>query len=253
MYQAPRHETIDAAAGTSAAGTPGAAFWEASSLADVTANGFAARVAAAPPPSGGVHRFVGPAPVRRLPPVRDRLQRLLARRRSERHFEQRSLTTRQVSRLLAAVGAGPGGRRLVPTAGGYESLVTYAIGVRVDGPLGGRIVRYDAVVHGVADVGAAPGEATVRRLFMLDPDAALPALILVFAVDEAATVAKYGDRGTRFVIQHVGHAAQNVGLRLAADGLRGYVLGGGLDAEVLALLGLGGVDARYGGAIACGR
>jgi hypothetical protein len=54
-------------------------------------------------------------------------------------------------------------------------------------------------------------------------------------------------------LQQVGHAAQNLGLRLAADRLAGYVLGGGLDREVLALLGVAHLPVRYGGAVAAGR
>jgi hypothetical protein len=227
-------------------------FWEASSLAGPTVAAFAAGLAAATPPAAGVHPFVGRSAVQPLRRVDDRLQRTLAARRSDRHFARRPLREREVARLLAAVGARPDGGRLVPAAGGFDALVAYAVGHRVDGPLRGRVARYDADAHGIADVGPAPGEAALRRLFLVDDGVDTPPLVVVFVIDHGATITKYGDRGVRFLLQQVGHAAQNVGLRLAADGLRGYVLGGGLDREVVDVLGLTATGAWFGGAVACG-
>jgi SagB-type dehydrogenase family enzyme len=228
--------------------------WEATSLSDATAAAFGARIAAAPAPAPttGIHPFVGPASVIPLERVDDRFQRMLAARRSERRFGPRPLRARDVARVLAAVGTGRDRRSLVPSAGGFASVFAYAIGHRVEGPLGGRVVRYDAAAHGVADIGPAPDEERLRRLLLVDDDADTPPLVVVLVIDDAPTVTKYGDRGLRFVLQQAGHAAQNIGLRLAADGLAGYVLGGGLDREILDILGLASTRARYGTAVACG-
>jgi hypothetical protein len=75
----------------------------------------------------------------------------------------------------------------------------------------------------------------------------------VLVVDLAAVTAKYGARGGRFALQQVGHAAQNLSLRVAADGLTGYLLGAALDREVLEVVGVAHTGVRYGGALACGR
>lgn len=64
---------------------------------------------------------------------------------------------------------------------------------------------------------------------------------------------KYGPRAGRFAMQEVGHAAQNVSLRLAADRLSGFILGGSMDLEVLEALGVGHTEAWLGGAVACGQ
>lgn len=73
--------------------------------------------------------------------------------------------------------------------------------------------------------------------------------LLVFVADLRHPLAKHGLRCGRFVYQEAGHATQNIGLRLAADGLGGYVLEHG----VLSLLGSTTTDATVCGAIACGR
>ncbi|NNE12876.1 MAG: hypothetical protein HKN41_11610 [Ilumatobacter sp.] len=230
-----------------------AACWEHTALSEATASDFTSRALAFSPADDGVHPFVGAAPVVPLRPVHDRFQRLLARRRSDREFGRRRLSARSVERLLAATGPAADGRRVVPEAGGFDVVHAYAFARHVDGPCAGRTVRYDHRRHAIADVGTVPADATLRRLFLFDEAADLPQLVVVFALDMRSLDAKYGPRGVRFALQQVGHAAQNVGLRMAHDRRRGYVLGGGLDVEILAELGIAHVGARYGGAIACGR
>lgn len=228
-------------------------FWEASSITTASASTFASRVLSFEPVPDTIHPFVGPAPLVQLRAPHDRVQRLLERRRSDRAFSPSPLAHRHVEGILAAVGPGGERHRLVPEAGAIETVFTYAMARRVKGPLAGRSVRYDHRRHAVADIGPVPADAELRRLFLVDDDDPLPQLVVVFVLDLVAPTAKYGERATRFALQSVGHAAQNIGLRLAADGLRGYVLGGGVDHEVLRALGLAHMRARYGGAVACGR
>lgn len=227
-------------------------FWEASSLDIHRRTAFAARSAAYDPPPAGVHRLTPPTAPLALRPVGDRLQRLLAARRSGRTFAGPALRHRQVERILAAVGPTADGRRTVPEAGGLDAVHAYAIVRRARGPLGGRVVRYDHRAHAVHDIAAVPGDEELRALFQIEGET-LPQLVVVLVVDPAEVTAKYGARGGRFVLTQVGHAAQNVSLRLAADRLSGYVLGGALDDEVLRLIGVAHTGVRYGIAQACGR
>jgi hypothetical protein len=226
-------------------------FWEASSLDRLRVGAFTARLLAFTDPPPAVHPYTPPGAPVELRPVHDRLQRLFNARRSRRTFSQRPLRHRQVERILAATGPGPGGR-VIPEAGGLAAIHVYALVRHARGPLGGQVVRYDHVAHQATPVGKVPADGRLRELFGLDGPT-LPQQVLVFVADPAAVVVKYGSRGGRFVLQQVGHAAQNVSLRLAVDRLRGYVLGGGLDHEVLGVLGLAHTGARYAGAMACGR
>ena len=232
-------------------------FWEASSYDELRMATAAARMdafAAAEARSrpAVVDPLTPPGAAQRLRPVRDRHQRLLAARRSRRTFGRRPLSHRQLERILAAVGPAGAGRRTVPEAGDIDAVHAYAIVRRCDGPLAGSVVRYDHRRHAVHRLGAAPADGEIARLFQL-VDAELPDVVVAFVLDVPAVTAKYGARGGRFALQQVGHAAQNVGLRLAADRLAGYVLGGGLDREVLGVLGVAHLPVRYGGAVAAGR
>lgn len=228
-----------------------ASFWEESSLHELNAAAFGTRALGFDPGEPVVPAFAGAEPPVALPRVRDRFQRSLEKRRSSRSFTEAPLSARDVARILAAVGRDAHRRRVVPSAGGLHAVHTFGIGSNVEGPGAGRLFRYDDTSHAVQDFGASPGTAELRRLFQLDCDGE-PQLILVFVAELGPTLRKYGSRGLRFVLQETGHAAQNVGLRLAADGLAGYVLGGTLDAEVLSLLGVAHVDATVVGAMACG-
>ncbi|MFV0306350.1 MAG: nitroreductase family protein [Desertimonas sp.] len=227
-------------------------FWSASSLTVEDVAAFAARVGRYRPADEHPHPFIGPGAPQPLKPVGDRWQRMIAARRSDRAFAAAPLAHRAVERLLASVGPTPDGRRAIPEAGGLDAVHVYLVAHQVEGPLAGSVHRYDHRHHVVASVGPCPDEAELRRVFTIDDDADTAAAIVVFVLDDRELRRKYGDRGGRFGWQQVGHAAQNVCLRLAIDGLRGYVLGGGLDGEILDLVGLGHTRARYGGAVACG-
>lgn len=227
-------------------------FWEASSLDRLRSPGFAARVAAYEPTVATVHRLTPPGGRVALRPVRDRVQRRFAARRSGRVFAGPPLRHRQVERILAAVGPTRDGRRTVPEAGGLDAVHVYAVVRRARGPLGGNVVRYDHRAHAAHVVARVPDDGELRARFQIE-GVTLPQMVVVLVVDPAEVTAKYGPRGGRFALQQVGHAAQNLGLRLAADRLSGYLLGGGLDHEVLTLLGVAHTGVRYGGALACGR
>lgn len=230
-------------------------FWESSSLSSGTAAAFGRRLQAyEPAPAHGPHPFVGPAAEVRLDPVDDRFQRSLAQRSSDRSFAPVPIPAALVARVLAAVGPAGDGRRTVPQAGGIDAVHAFAVLHRVDGPLGGQVVRYDHRRHTVQPIGPAPDADGLRRLFLIDDDVAVvPAVVVALVLDLRSLVAKYGERGVRFGLQQVGHAAQNLSLRVAHEQAAGYVLGGGLDREVLALLGLAHVaGARYGGAYGFG-
>lgn len=226
-------------------------FWEASSLDELTRAEFGNRVLTFEAGERGVPPFTGATPLAPLRRVNDRFQRQLAARESGRRFSTAAMTAKQFERILAAVGRDESGRRLVPSAGGLEAVHTFGLASRVDGPAAGQLFRYDDTSHAIQPFGAVPQPTEVRRLFQLDCDGD-PQLVLLFVAERSATMRKYGARGLRFLVQEAGHAAQNVGLRLAHDGLAGYVLGGALDREILALFGLHHVDAILIAAVACG-
>lgn len=226
-------------------------FLLASELSEATISEFGVRIVGFVDVPEAMHPFTQPGREIELPPVRDRLQRLFGRRRSERSFSNRPLSHRQVTAILAATGSA-GGRRVVPSAGSLNPIHTYGFAHNTDGPLGGQIIRFIPDEHRVGLIGPVLPVDKLRSLFSLECEGT-PQLLLVFVADPRATTAKYGERGGRFLLQEVGHAAQNVGLRLAHDGLKGYILGGLLDISMKRALGLAGTPAVILGGYACGR
>lgn len=237
-----------------AAPDPVADFWEASSISTPSAAAFGLQLEAFEPADAAMpDPFLGGSGVVALRPVDDRFQRRLAARRSGRSFGSRLLSQRAVENVLASMGPTADGRRTVPEAGGLDAVHVYAVLRRVEGSFGGAIIRYDHRRHAVQRVAPVPGDDELRACFLLEGEV-LPQALLVFVIDTGEPSRKYGARATRFALQQVGHAAQNAGLRVAHDGLEGHLVGGGLDREVLALLGVGQVSGvRYGGAYAFGR
>lgn len=232
-------------------------FWEASRLTQLTVDQFVNRSSSWEEPGASLSVFDQASADVDLPTVDDKLQDLFASRSSSRQFDDSLMPTTGVAEILAATGPGRDGRSVIPSAGGLDPLGVFAIVLRGEAPLNGRIVHYRHREHRVAVIGDAPDEETCRRLFSLDCDG-MPSLLLAFAVDPGATLSKYGERGGRFLLQQTGHAMQNVGLRLAESQrrrrgpkLHGYIVGGVLD-EVADHLRIGHTRAELVGAYAIG-
>jgi SagB-type dehydrogenase family enzyme len=167
------------------------------------------------------------------------VEEALEQRRSIREFSRDGLELEDVSQLLwAAQGVtGRRGYRAAPSAGALYPLEIYVVAGDVAG-LSPGVYRYRPDKHDlvlVADgdrrkplASAALDQGWVRRA---------PAVLVIAAVYER-TMAKYGERGRRYVHMEVGHAAQNVYLQATARGLGTVMVGAFDDDEVREVLGL---------------
>ena len=232
---------------------PWEAFWRAGELSAATGPALAARindVEPVPPPSP----FAFAAPPVGLARPRDALAGLLAQRRSTRAFADGRLPAAGLGSLLSAFADNAEGRRAWPSAGGLYPLEVFALLLAVDHPLDGRAAHYEPAEHALTDLGPAPGWDALCPLLSADVLDGTPQVVVLFVVDTAGMARKYGPRAGRFALIEVGHAAQSLAVRLAADGLAGCELGGAFDRAVLAALGLErpGVDAKLALAYACG-
>ncbi len=160
------------------------------------------------------------------------IEEALSRRRSVREFDGTPLSLEQLGQILwAAHGITDAeGRHAAPSAGATDPLLVLAAT-----PEG--LYRYDAAGHRLevaaegdrlAGVAEAARDDRIRRA----------GAVVAIAADERPTVERYGERGHRYVLLEVGHAAENVLLQVVALGLGAYPVGSFDDAAVAAQLSL---------------
>jgi SagB-type dehydrogenase family enzyme len=134
--------------------------------------------------------------------------------------------------LAALVRSGRG----APSAGGLYPLEVSVIVRAVDG-LPAGVHHYVPAADGLEVVQPrAPSAATLASLFLGQRWVADAAAVLVLSARTTPTLAKYGDRGYRYLLLEAGHVAQNLALAAAALGLGAVQLGGFLDDDLARLL-----------------
>src|SRR5262245_37569829 len=227
-------------------------FWTASRLTRLTQRRLTEHLAEHRPATGALDPFTLPTEYHPLSRRADGLRRWYVNRRSGRSFGPRPVTARALGAVLDALSATPDGRRAHPSAGGLNPLRCYPVLLNVRHPLNGHVTRYDPDRHALQAVGPAPRWPELAPLLGAAPDEPGPAIALVFVLADQPVLAKYGQRGGRFGLIEVGAATQNVALRLSRHRLSGYLLGGAVDADILALVGLRGQPVRLGAVVVCG-
>jgi SagB-type dehydrogenase family enzyme len=175
-----------------------------------------------------------------LDPARSLLGALTSRR-SRRTFGAAPVGRGAFATLLAQ-GCGVTGvdevpRRASPSAGALYPVETYALVLSVAG-LDPAVYHYLPLEHAL--------ETLRPALALGDFDACNPDLlrrcrpgaVLVLTANLERTQAKYRERGYRFALLEAGHVAQNLLLLATALGLDAVPMGGFLDDELNAFLGL---------------
>ena len=197
------------------------------------------------------------------PPAPSPLTALLAERRSTRAFSLEELSLDAVSALTAAaqgivetVPLDDGTslvRRGAPSAGGLYPLELHVFARRVDG-LADGLYFYDDHAHGLAERGLGDPTAAAWPARSTRSRSSREAnLLLAFVARFSRMQSKYGPRGYRYILLEAGHAAQNVCLRAAELGLATLCIGGFIDSELNAALGLRDTEAGVVYAVAAGH
>ena len=153
----------------------------------------------------------------------------LLARESCRWFTPEPVTLPDLATLLRSV-------RGAPSAGGLYPLEVSVVVRAVDG-LPGGVHHYVPAADGLELVRPqAPSADTLASLFLGQRWVADAAAVLVLSARPAPTLAKYGDRGYRYLLLEAGHVAQNLALAAVALGLGAVQLGGFLDDDLARLL-----------------
>ena len=188
-----------------------------------------------------------------LPAPRDALARTMRQRRSERSFSAEPVSLRQLGSLFAAFASSRRGSRTYASAGAAYPVEVFCLVNRCEGDLDRSVVYYNHDNHSLTRVCALPPWEEYAHAVNLDLIAGAPQLVFVFVLVPERTTPKYGERGGRFLLVEVGHASQNLALRLVQEGMVGCELGGLYDDRVRSLLGLSGTTARIALGYACGH
>lgn len=180
------------------------------------------------------------------------IQELITRRRSRRAFDtNQALTAQTIGNILqlsygiTGVLGESGGvtqyARAVPSAGALYPLELYVMIQRVDGVAPG-IYHYRVAHHALEALSIGDQAPLFART---EPDwgmsATAAANLVITAVFERSTV-KYGERGYRFALMEAGMLGQNASLVAAYEGIDTCMMGGFLDDEFNAVLGLDGIS-----------
>ena len=171
-------------------------------------------------------------------------------RKSCRGYSTRTMPVEELAKVLLGAGAvlattevSPGlnlARRSTPSAGALYPLEVYLLLQRVQSVPDGTY-RYGPNTRSLARVQSGPALDRVTE-YLLDQYwvSKANALIVLSAVF-SRTLDKYGARGYRYILFEAGHAAQNVCLLAAEQGLSTLCVGGFEDDKLNTVLGLDGV------------
>ena len=162
------------------------------------------------------------------------LEESIKRRRSERNLSGKGLSLEQIGQLLWAcqgVTDKNGRYRSAPSAGATYPLEIYLVA-------GDGMFHYIPEQHSIKrikdmDLRGELSQACLGQGFVKDA-----AIDIVICADFERTTGRYGERGKNYVYIEVGHAAENLHLQAAAEGLGSVPVGAFSDLKVKKVLGL---------------
>lgn len=160
-------------------------------------------------------------------------------RRSRRVFQERAITTEQLSQVLwCAQGVTDArGLKAAPSAGATFPLELYAVVGNVQG-LEPGLYRYDCESHTLERVKEGDLRAGLARAALSQQFIAKAPATVVIAAEYERTAGRYRGRAERYVHMEVGHVGQNVYLQCESLGLATCAVGAFDDAGVKELLGI---------------
>ncbi len=165
----------------------------------------------------------------------------LAQRHSGRRFGDARWGAQELGRVLAPLRARPDASdtRRLPSGGAKYPIQAYAaLYASDDAPTPAQGIHwYDPLAHALVPVAPCPAWPALSTLLGVDwPER--PAAVLFLIAEPAGTLAKYGERGGRFVLIEAGVWLGALGQEVAAMKAAGCAIGSFEDAAVLDLLGL---------------
>ena len=182
----------------------------------------------------------------------DDLFRQMIGRKSARVFSEKPVNEKKLGFLMSSFIQTKDRRRTIASAGALYPVEVFCLVNNLKGKMNRKIVYYNCDNHTLSIVCDLPEWKTYKEYFSIDTNSTTPALIFVFVIFPERVTDKYGERGGRFALIEVGHAVQNLALRIAKEQMAGVELGGIYDDRIKDMLKLGGTTAQVVLGYACG-
>ncbi len=219
-------------------------FWEDSSLDRFNVQGFSRQLNSYD--SDEKELFLEyPEVSKSLPITKTQINKIAKKRKSDRSFSEKELSSKELGRILSSFYAWNGlEHRAYPSAGATYVTEVFGVGFNVKS-YSGKIFYYDSEKHGIVVIpNEAPSWENANKSLNIDV-IGTPQLLLIFVALPQRVMAKYGERGGRFALLEVGAAVQQLSLQIAESSkLKGVAVGGMLDATWKQYLKLSNIDAR---------
>jgi SagB-type dehydrogenase family enzyme len=183
---------------------------------------------------------------------KDKLAKIFLNRSSQRDFSQSPLSVKHLSGLFYAFAGRGQGLRVNASAGGKYPVEVFAFLFNVKSDFGGKIVYYNSDTHSLSSLGPCPAWEDIRTFINFESVSA-PAVAFFFVGFPDRISDKYGERGGRFLLLECGGMMQSLGLRAAHQNIKGVLVGGCFDDNILLLLNLNDPNAILVGAYLCGN
>nr|MDO8110214.1 SagB/ThcOx family dehydrogenase [Candidatus Sigynarchaeota archaeon] len=175
---------------------------------------------------------------------RDGLMHYMEQRRSIRAFSEKPVSGKLLGALMSAFIETGGGHRTYASGGARFPVEIFCFMNNVEGSLNRKITYYNCDNHSLSIVGDLPVWTAYKDYLCFDAEHGMPSLLFIFAILPERMTDKYGERGGRFALIEVGHAVQNLALRIAKESMAGVELGGLFDDKMKAMLKLDGTTAQ---------
>lgn len=184
---------------------------------------------------------------------KDKLFEIMAGRYSAREYHAYPLPEKALSSLFSCF-AQMENHRLLPSAGGKYPIEVYALCFHVKGKLNQKIVYYNHNLNALSIIGNCMEWQHIEKYMnTAGIIRGNPSILFLFVAFPGRMVAKYGERGGRFLLIEAGQYLQNLNLRIVHEKLKAVELGGIYDREMINMLKLENTDAIIPLGLICGK
>lgn len=179
-------------------------------------------------------------------PQTDGFFQILSKRRSQRRYTKGALTKEEIALLCFSVQgvtakAGPYLLRTYPSAGALYPLEIY-LALNYSKEIAPGLYHLEVKSFSLEKLREGNFGTILKNLALGQAFLETASCVFIWSAILRRTLAKYGDRGLRYIFMDIAHSCQNLLLAAEAIGLKACPIGAFLDEELNDFLGLDGKE-----------